>query len=150
MGHKRNQIITMLHMIWFICSCWEVSSCLDYHNYVVLFCFIKYICFVFVVDQVCDIKINVLSSLKQGTEDERAEWKKLFISLKVVFCVSLVIWRDLIQLALSELVEYMVTQSCHMYNILVSSVIFSSDLMFSPYLLFGSRNIQNTLRYWPK
>lgn len=35
------------------------------------------------VNQVRDTKIKVLANLKQGTEDERAEWKKLSISLKV-------------------------------------------------------------------
>lgn len=36
------------------------------------------------VNQVRDAKIKVLASLNQGTDEERAEWKKLCQSLKVI------------------------------------------------------------------
>ncbi|CAI9260290.1 unnamed protein product [Lactuca saligna] len=36
-------------------------------------------------EEVRDTKIKVLGSLKQGTEDERAEWKKLSVSLKAEY-----------------------------------------------------------------
>lgn len=35
------------------------------------------------VNQVRDAKIKVLSSLKQDSDEERSEWKKLSVSLKV-------------------------------------------------------------------
>jgi hypothetical protein len=35
------------------------------------------------VNQVRDVKIKVLSSLKQDGDEERLEWKKLSVSLKV-------------------------------------------------------------------
>ncbi|KAM0047332.1 putative tripeptidyl-peptidase II [Helianthus debilis subsp. tardiflorus] len=36
-------------------------------------------------EEVRDAKIKVLANLKQGTEDERAEWKKLSVSLKAEY-----------------------------------------------------------------
>ncbi|KAM0003740.1 putative tripeptidyl-peptidase II [Helianthus debilis subsp. tardiflorus] len=36
-------------------------------------------------EDVRDAKIKVLANLKQGTEDERAEWKKIPVSLKAEY-----------------------------------------------------------------
>jgi hypothetical protein len=41
------------------------------------------------VNQVRDVKIKILSTLKQDTDEERLEWKKFASSLKVKACHTL-------------------------------------------------------------
>lgn len=50
---------------------------------VVWFLRIHILLYLWLVDQVRDVKIKVLANLKQGTDEERAEWKKLSVTLKV-------------------------------------------------------------------
>jgi hypothetical protein len=44
------------------------------------------------VNQVRDAKIKVLSSLKQDGDEERLEWKKLSVSLKVRAYLLVIFW----------------------------------------------------------
>ena len=58
---------------WWTIHASQLNICYLFHNNT----------FVFVVNQVHDTKIKVLANLKQGTDEERAKWKKLSTTLKV-------------------------------------------------------------------
>lgn len=44
------------------------------------------------LNQIRDTKIKVLASLKQGIEEERSEWRKLSVSLKVTYSGHSLVW----------------------------------------------------------
>ncbi|KAI3817994.1 hypothetical protein L1987_11796 [Smallanthus sonchifolius] len=56
-------------------------------------------------EAVRDVKIKVLANLKQGTDDERAEWKKLSISLKTEYPKYTPLLAQILEGLLSQEVE---------------------------------------------
>ncbi|KAL8257342.1 hypothetical protein R6Q59_029383 [Mikania micrantha] len=56
-------------------------------------------------EEVRDVKIKFLATLKQGTDDERAEWKKLSISLKTEYPKYTLLLAQILEGLLSQEVE---------------------------------------------